>query len=107
MSVYGCTGVLLLQFAYQVAQRFDLRGCPGVFRRLVVSSQASDITDTDTICIMPGAVCAYLLYRSAGVYASVPVDNVMVADTLPATRFVPAVNRLLYSPFPLLLRYSV
>ena len=40
---------------------------------------------------MPGAVRAYLRHWSASVYASVPVDNVMVADTLPATRFVPAV----------------
>lgn len=65
--------------------------CPGVLWCLAISSAAAYIADTYTVSIMAGAVCAYLLYRSASVYAAVPIYYVVVAYTFPAALTVPAV----------------
>ena len=92
MAVYGCTGVLLLQVGHQPAQGFALLRRARVLWCLAIRSAATDRANSYTVGVMPGAVRAYLRHWSASVYASVPVDNIMVADTLPATRFVPAVN---------------
>lgn len=92
VAVYRCAWVLSSQELYQVAQSFTLRWCSRVLWCLAVSSAAANIADANTSGVVSAGVRAGDIYWSARVHRSVAVYDVVVADTLPASLLVPAVD---------------
>lgn len=86
--------ILPAKFFYQFAKGFFLCIGTGVLRGLTVCRTATDIANTDTAGIVPGAVRAYGVNISACVYASVPVDYEVVAYAVKAALAVPLVYLL-------------
>jgi hypothetical protein len=79
-----------LQVANQFAQGFALLRRAGVLW-VPGCVQPAYIANAYTVSVVVHHVRAYLFYWSACVYAAVSVDNIVVAYTPKAARFVPAV----------------
>lgn len=54
--------------------------------------ETTDIADADAVSIVVFDVSTFLFQRSAGMDAAVLVDDVVVADAIPISGSVPAVN---------------
>ena len=68
---------------------FALGGRTGVFRCAPVGSKTAHVADAEAVGIVSAAVGADFRYRPTGVYASVEVDEVVVANVGHAAGFVP------------------
>lgn len=72
-----------LQRFYEATQCCRLSQCACVFRFLI-AVEATDITYSDGVFVMPIAVCALHVNRSALMDAAVKIDEIVIADVLPS-----------------------
>ena len=88
-----CFGVRLVQAFEQGSHRGSLlrRPCVGGMASRI---EASLVADAYRVAVMPLAVCADDCLAATWLYAPVTTDDVVVADALPATGFVPLVYLL-------------
>lgn len=93
VTVDGGDGVLFHQVLHQLEQSETLERGTGVGRATVVI-KASDIGDADAVGIVAFGVCAGLLDGSASVDVAVGVDDVMIADVVPAEALMVAADAL-------------
>ena len=61
---------------------------------VAVGIEAADIGDADTLGVVAGTVGADLLDRAASVDAAVGVDDIVIADVVPAKALMVAANAL-------------
>ena len=83
MAVDGGDVVLFHQVLHQLEQGEVLERSTGV-GRASVGIKAADIGDANAVGVVAFGVCAGLLYRTASVDAAVGVDDIMIADVVPA-----------------------
>ena len=83
MAVDEGDGILFHQVADELEEGEALGFGAGVGRTAVVV-EAADIGDADAAGVVSGAVGARLLDGAAGVDAAVGVDDIMIADVVPA-----------------------
>lgn len=83
MAVDGGDGVLFHQVLHQLEQGKTLERGAGV-GRATVGIEATDIGDADAVGVVALGVCAGLLDRTASVDAAVGVDDIVIADVVPA-----------------------
>lgn len=90
VAVYGGTGIEMLQCIYQSAQRLSLLWCACVLGCVPVGCYSAYVADAYGACVVPLAVRPYAVDVAAAVYASVAVDDVVVAYGGESTLAVPA-----------------
>ena len=61
---------------------------------MAVGIKAADIGDADAVCIVAGAVGTDLLDRAARVNAAVGIDDIVIANVVPAEAFVVTADAL-------------
>ena len=61
---------------------------------MTVGIEAADIGDADGVCVVAGAVGADLLDGTTSVDAAVGVDDIVIADVVPAEALVVAADAL-------------
>ena len=83
VTVDGGDGVLFHQVLHQLEEGEALGFGAGV-DGVAVGIEAADIGDADAAGVVSGAVGARLLDGAAGVDAAVGVDDIMIADVVPA-----------------------
>ena len=69
-----------------------LRGCASVLGLFAVGGQTTDVANADAVRIVPFAVCADLVERSAGEDCAVQPHDVVVSHVAKALGLVPAAN---------------
>lgn len=92
MTMDGSLRVLSFQFEEQFMECTALRCVAGVLRCATVGAEASDITDTYTVGVMPLAVCTHLMDSASQMHGSIEINDVVVSNTVEATLTVPTVN---------------
>ena len=93
VSVDGGDGVLFHQVLDELKEGEALGFSSGV-GRVAVGIEAADIGDADALGVVTGAVGADLLNGTANVDAAVWVDDIMIADVVPAEAFMVATDAL-------------
>lgn len=91
MSVHLGLWVLHKQVGHQSAEGCALLWSSGIFGRLAVSRKTSDVADAYAMGIVPLTMCSGLGDGASCVYCAVAVNDVVIADALPASFAVPAV----------------
>ena len=93
VAVDGGDGVLFHQVLDELKKGEALGFGAGV-GGVTVGIEAADIGDADGVCIVAGAVGADSLDRAASVDAAVGVDDIVIADVVPAKALMVAANAL-------------
>ena len=93
VAVDGGDGVLFHEVADELEENETLRFGAGV-GGVAVGIQSADIGNADGVCIVAGAMGTDMLDGTAGVDAAVGVDDIMIADVVPAKALVVAADAL-------------
>lgn len=93
MAVDGGDGVLFLEVFYQLEEGEALGFGAGV-GDVAVGIEAADISDADALGVVAGTMSTDLFDRTAGVDAAVGIDDIVIADVVPAEGTVVAADAL-------------
>lgn len=93
MSVDGGDGVLFHQVSDELEEGEALGFGAGV-GRATVGIKAADIGDAYAVCVVAFGMCARLLDRAARMDAAVGVNDIMIADVVPAKALMVAADVL-------------
>ena len=93
VAVDGGDGVLFHEVADEL-EKGEALGVGAGVGGMAVGIQSADIGDSDGVCIVAGAMGADLLDRAASVDAAVEVDDIVIADVVPAEALVVAADAL-------------
>ena len=93
VTVDGGDGVLFHQVLHQMEEGEALGFGAGV-GGVAVGIEAADISDTDTVGVVAGAMGSDLLDGAARMDATIGIDDIMIADVVPAEALMVATDAL-------------
>ncbi len=93
VAVDGGDGVLFLEVFYQLEEGEALGFGAGV-SGVAVGIESADIGDADALGVVAGTMSTDLFDRTAGVDAAVGIDDIVIADVVPAEAHMVAADAL-------------
>ena len=79
--------ILVFQLLHKRQQGAFLFWSSRVLGSLTICRTTANVADSDGVCVVMKAVCAFLLQFAAKMYASIAVYDVVIADVLPPVAF--------------------
>ena len=92
MSVNACVRKTAAKFGDEPNERSLLSLGASVLGRFAVGGAASDVANSNRICVMPRAVSTDILNGSPFVNAAVKVNHEVITDAPEATLLVPGID---------------